>query len=841
MSSRFSTCFSIKQSSSEFRGLKQYKSSGKQTNKAHATRANRNKSQVFALSSTAFSVCIALSTYSLPSMINPAFADGPKGGVVVGGSGDISKVDAATTLINQSSHHMAINWDSYNLSANETVRYVQPSASAISLNRILGVNGSTIAGNIESNGQVILINPNGLVFTHTAVLNVGGIIASGLDMSTSDFMNGDYIFNEMTFDGGDSASSGRVINRGLINAATGGNVALIGKQVVNEGLIEANLGSVTLATGKQAVLTFDASGVLGVKVSEAILQEELGVDPALINSGEINAQGGRVLLTASTSQDVFSQAVNSGLEQATSVVVHDDGSFTLGGGADVVNSGRIDVSSHSIDLSTSGAGQIVVLGENITSSGEILANVSANAKSFKAGEIEIHAQDTLLLTEQSLTSARGNENSVGGTIKALADNVGLFDDAIIDAQSYEVTVSSTTGGGFASITTTDVAQVSVSDTIDTTTLSLSDISVTEGSGTATISGSLDHTPQTQFVVTLSNDKTEYIAKVVGNDAGSDLAVIKIEAKKLTHIKIGDSTSLKVGDVVIAIGNPFGIGVTATQGIISALNKNKVGINRYENYIQTDASINPGNSGGALVDSRGALIGINSAILSKSGGNNGIGFAIPVQMVQNVVKKLVMDGKVSRGYLGVSIDDLNKDISKLYNHKNGALVLNVAKDTPAIKYGIKRGDLIYAINGKTVKDRISLQNTIASFKPNQKIKLSIERNKKNISIDIVLGNRTGLGSSLGNKVFKGLDLANITPKISKKFRLPSGAVGVVIKGIKAKSKAEKVGFQLGDVIIQIEDIEITSLQDIQQAVDLNKKQHKRIYINRYGRVLLLVMK
>ncbi len=174
-------------------------------------------------------------------------------------------------------------------------------------------------------------------------------------------------------------------------------------------------------------------------------------------------------------------------------------------------------------------------------------------------------------------------------------------------------------------------------------------------------------------------------------------------------------------------------------------------------------------------------------------------------------------------------------------KNGALVLNVAKNTPALKYGIKRGDLIFAINGKKVKDRVDTQNTIASFRPNQKIKLSIERNKKNIIIDIVLGNRTGLGSSLGNKVFKGLDLANITPKISKKFRLESGATGVVIKGIKPKSKAEKVGFQLGDVIIQIEDIEITSLQDIQQAVDLNKKQHKRIYINRYGRVLLLVMK
>jgi len=215
----------------------------------------------------------------------------------VGGEGDISKVDT-TTIINQATQHMAINWESYNVGANETVRYIQPNANAVSLNRILGVNGSTIAGNIESNGQVILINPNGLVFTETSVLNVGGIIASGLDMSPADFMNGDYIFNELTFDSagqaiGDNVSgyvgttaNGTVINRGIINASVGGqaggNVALIGKQVSNEGLIEANLGSVTLAAGKQAVLTFDAGGLLGIKVTEAILQNELGVAPALI-------------------------------------------------------------------------------------------------------------------------------------------------------------------------------------------------------------------------------------------------------------------------------------------------------------------------------------------------------------------------------------------------------------------------------------------------------------------------------------------------------------------------------------------------------------------------------
>lgn len=195
----------------------------------------------------------------------------------------------------------------------------------------------------------------------------------------------------------------------------------------------------------------------------------------------------------------------------------------------------------------------------------------------------------------------------------------------------------------------------------------------------------------EITVTIGDDTTEYNAKLIGKDADSDIAVIKIDVKTdLTPIKFAHSNSVMVGDLIFAIGNPFGVGSTVTQGIVSALNKNKVGINKYENYIQTDASINPGNSGGALVDSRGALIGINTAIISKSGGNNGIGFAIPVDMVKDVVEKLVTDGKVVRGYLGVVIADLDKETQKVYKRKEGALVLDVSNDTPASKYGLKEG-------------------------------------------------------------------------------------------------------------------------------------------------------
>ena len=206
----------------------------------------------------------------------------PTGGTVVGGAGSITQSGTNTT-INQTTQNMAINWQSYNVNANERVQYIQPNTSSISLNRILSADGSTIAGRIDANGHVILVNPNGILFTPTATINVGGIIASGLDISPSDFMNGNYIFNEVL------GSDGGVINSGIINAATGGNVALIGRHVENNGLISANLGTVNLAAGKEAVLTFDNNGVLGVRVSKEILQSELGVDPAVLNSGTIQA------------------------------------------------------------------------------------------------------------------------------------------------------------------------------------------------------------------------------------------------------------------------------------------------------------------------------------------------------------------------------------------------------------------------------------------------------------------------------------------------------------------------------------------------------------------------
>lgn len=344
----------------------------------------------------------------------------------------------------------------------------------------------------------------------------------------------------------------------------------------------------------------------------------------------------------------------------------------------------------------------------------------------------------------------------------------------------------------------------------------------------------------EVTVTLSNDKTEYTAKVIGKDADSDIAVVKIEATNLTPIKFASSNDLRIGDVIFAIGNPFGLGESVSQGIISALNKNKVGINRYENFIQTDASINPGNSGGALVDSRGALIGINSAIISKSGGNDGIGFAIPVDMVKNVVSKLIQDGKVTRGYLGVIIDDLSPELEKVYKRKQGALVLDVEDETPADKYGLKRGDLIYKINDIAIKDRVDLQNTIGDFKPKQKVVLEVERNKKDITLVIVLADRSTLSAATEGAVLGGLKLTQINDQIIQQFRLPRNFEGVMVRDVEPKSNAEKVGFQAGDVIIQIEDIEIKQLSDVDKALKKYNKANKRIYVNRFGQTILFVI-
>lgn len=238
------------------------------------------------------------------------------------------------------------------------------------------------------------------------------------------------------------------------------------------------------------------------------------------------------------------------------------------------------------------------------------------------------------------------------------------------------------------------------------------------------------------------DGRKLSAKIVGTDPETDLAVLKVDAENLPSITFANNENLKVGDVALAIGNPFGVGQTVTQGIISALGRNHLGINTFENFIQTDASINPGNSGGALIDIDGNLIGINSAIYSRSGGSMGIGFAIPVSLAKQVMEQITLSGSVTRGWIGIEAQDMTPELAESFKLETaqGSLIAGILSNSPADKAGLKAGDILIGINGMPVVDSESMLNLIAVLKPKEKAILSIIRNGKHIDVELIVGKR-----------------------------------------------------------------------------------------------------
>lgn len=239
-----------------------------------------------------------------------------------------------------------------------------------------------------------------------------------------------------------------------------------------------------------------------------------------------------------------------------------------------------------------------------------------------------------------------------------------------------------------------------------------------------------------------SDGRKLSAKVVGTDPDTDLALIKVDADNLPAITFASSDKLSVGDVVLAIGNPFGVGQTVTQGIVSALGRTHLGINIYENFIQTDASINPGNSGGALIDTEGNLVGINSAIYSRSGGSMGIGFAIPATLARQVTEQIVSQGNVTRGWIGIEAQDITPELAESFrlSRPQGALIAGVLRNSPADKAGLRAGDILLAIEGKPVVDSGTMLNLIAALKPSQRATIQIARAQAIINISIVIGKR-----------------------------------------------------------------------------------------------------
>lgn len=347
----------------------------------------------------------------------------------------------------------------------------------------------------------------------------------------------------------------------------------------------------------------------------------------------------------------------------------------------------------------------------------------------------------------------------------------------------------------------------------------------------------------EIIVSMIDEDREFKAKLIGTDAKTDLAVIKIDAKDLKAVVFADSSLLQEGDVVFAIGNPFGVGGTITQGIVSALNKNNIGLNQYENFIQTDASINPGNSGGALVDSRGALVGINSAILSRSGGNNGIGFAIPSNMVKNIAKKLIEDGKIDRGYIGVIISNLTKEQKEVYKNKEGALISSVQAGMPGDKAGLKRGDLIIQIENQKIKSASDLTNFVGSLEPNKRIEVKYERVGKIYTTTIKLANLNDSVSSSKSieGMIDGLSIANLSDEYKSKYKIPKDEKGVLITDVKKNSKADKFGFIPGDLIIQIGDKIVSNIDDFKSAMKEISGKKALVWINRRGVYRGLVIK
>jgi serine protease Do len=349
----------------------------------------------------------------------------------------------------------------------------------------------------------------------------------------------------------------------------------------------------------------------------------------------------------------------------------------------------------------------------------------------------------------------------------------------------------------------------------------------------------------EIKVALASGGQELTAKVIGADAPTDVAVLKIVGKDLPIITMADSDKLEVGDVVLAIGNPFGVGQTVTMGIVSGTGRTSLGINQYENFIQTDAAINPGNSGGALVDADGRLVGINTAIFSESGGYQGVGFAVPANLARSVMERLIKYGKVTRGFLGVDIQSLTPDLAEEFGlaDQSGALVTDIEPNTPAAKAGLQTGDVIRTVDGKKIADSQQLRLTISQTAPGTKVTLTImraENGKKPVekTVTATLGTLPGEANAKGENApdeqkdsnydsLDGVEVEDIDSNTRQQYNIPNSVRGAVVTSVEENSNSAEAGLREGDVIQEINQEAVRSADD---AVRLSDKAHgKRVLL------------
>lgn len=380
----------------------------------------------------------------------------------------------------------------------------------------------------------------------------------------------------------------------------------------------------------------------------------------------------------------------------------------------------------------------------------------------------------------------------------------------------------------------------------------SGIIVTEDGYLLTNNHVIDGADEDGVKIVMPDGKTRYAAKVVGRDPRTDVAVLKIEAtKKLPALTLADSDKLEVGDVVLAVGNPFGVGQSVSSGIISALGRDSgiLGRQGYEDFIQTDASINQGNSGGALVDAEGRLIGINQSIASPSGANAGVGFAIPINLARSVMERLVVDGKITRGYLGVNLQTITPELAEAFNltETSGALVGGVQPGTPAAKAGIQEGDVIIAFNGKNVNDSAHLRIMVAQTPPKTAATFKVLRNgqPKNFSVTLaelpenLTANRSDDGSDrpaeAGASALAGVETTDLDRETRQQFDVPPRMRGVVVTKVEEESAAAEAGLRPGDVILEVNRQPVRSAQELDEllADAAGKRVLLRVYNNAGG--------
>jgi serine protease Do len=339
------------------------------------------------------------------------------------------------------------------------------------------------------------------------------------------------------------------------------------------------------------------------------------------------------------------------------------------------------------------------------------------------------------------------------------------------------------------------------------------------------------------------DKKKYSAKIIGTDPQTDVAVIKIDAKELIPASLGNSDEVKVGQWVVAVGNPFQLLHTVTAGIISAKGRSEMGLADYEDFIQTDAAINPGNSGGALADLDGNVIGINTAINSPSGGNVGIGFAIPINMAKSVMVKLISGGKILRGYLGLLPQDIDDDLAKALKLKTtkGCLVGDVTADGPADKGGIQRGDVILKIDGQSIENSTQLRTIVAQKKPGTTVTISLIRDRAEKDVKVKLGEHPveREGQPVQSPEPKeqtyqklGLSVQDLTPDIANQLGYKNEQ-GVLITGVSGGSSAEEAGLQQGDLIKEVDRIKVTSVKSFNSTISKLKTGDSAAFLIRRG--------